>query len=333
MQPNIEFDAARAVLNANMSRQSLSVVIPVYNSEESLPILLDRLASLLPTVATRFEVILVNDASRDGSAAVVDRAADGLPWVVGIQLMRNFGQHNAVLAGIRNARFDTIVTMDDDLQHLPEEIPKLIAKLSEGFDVVYGFPKRESHGLLRDIASRLTKLTLQVAMGVEIASRVSSFRIFRTQVREAFAGYSGAFVHIDVLLSWGTSRFAAIPVSNPPRTLGKSTYTVKKLLVHATNMVTGFSILPLQLAGLLGFAFSFFGVCVLAFVLGKYMIQGEKVAGFPFLASILAIFSGAQLFAIGIIGEYLARMHFRLMDKPSYVVRSVHKCETSASDS
>lgn len=311
--------------------QSLSVVIPVYNSEESLPILLDRLGSLLPTLSKRFEVILVNDASRDHSAAVIECASSELPWVVGIQLRRNFGQHNAVLAGIRNARFDIIVTMDDDLQHPPEEISRLVAKLSEGFDVVYGFPKKESHGLLRDLASRITKLSLQTAMGVDIASRVSSFRAFNAQVREAFSGYSGAFVSIDVLLSWGTSRFAAIPVSNPPRTLGKSNYTVTKLLVHAMNMVTGFSTLPLQLASLLGFVFSIFGFCVLAFVLGRYLIQGERVAGFPFLASIIAIFSGAQMFAIGIIGEYLARMHFRLMDKPSYVIRSVHKRECSDS--
>lgn len=306
---------------------SLSVVIPVYNSEDALPTLLDRLASLLPTFAKQFEVILVNDASRDGSESIIERASDTWDWVVGIQLMRNFGQHNALLAGIREAQFEIIVTMDDDLQHVPEEIPLLLQKLSDGFDVVYGFPTRESHGVWRDLASRVTKLTLQTAMGVEIASRVSSFRAFRTQVREAFVGYSGAFVSIDVLLSWGTSRFAAIPISNPPRTLGKSNYTLSKLLVHAMNMVTGFSVLPLQLASILGFVFSAFGFCVLIFVLGRYMIYGEKVAGFPFLASILSIFSGVQLFAIGIIGEYLARMHFRLLDKPSYVLRSVRRQE------
>jgi glycosyltransferase involved in cell wall biosynthesis len=306
-----------------MTSESLSIVIPVYNSEESLPFLLDRLASVLPTVAGRFEVILVNDASRDRSAAVIDSAADRLDWVVGIHLMRNFGQHNALLAGIRNAQFETIVTMDDDLQNPPEEIPRLLTKLAEGFDVVYGFPQHESHGLWRDLASRITKLTLQTAMGVDVAGRVSSFRAFRTQVREAFANYSGAYVSIDVLLSWGSSRFAAIPAPNPPRTLGKSNYTATKLVVHAMNMVTGFSVLPLQLASMLGFLFALFGFGVLMFVLGRYLIHGESVAGFPFLASTLAIFSGVQLFAIGIIGEYLARMHFRLMDKPSYVVRNV----------
>jgi glycosyltransferase involved in cell wall biosynthesis len=313
-----------------MITESLSIVVPVYNSEDSLPVLLERLGSLLPTLARQFEVILVDDASRDGSGAVIDRASNECDWVVGIHLMRNFGQHNALLSGIRNAKFGTIVTMDDDLQNPPEEIPRLMAKLAEGFDVVYGFPERESHGLWRDFASRITKLTLQTAMGVDVASRVSSFRVFRSQVRDAFAGYSGAFVSIDVLLSWGTSRFAAIPVSNPPRTIGTSNYTVRKLTVHAMNMVTGFSVLPLQLASLLGFVFALFGFCVLTFVVVRYLIHGERVTGFPFLASVLSIFSGVQLFSLGIIGEYLARMHFRLLDKPSYAIRSISRKTHSA---
>lgn len=311
--------------NDTMLAESLSVVVPVYNSEQSLPILVQRLSALLPTVARRFEVILVNDASADGSGAIVDKASQDYDWVVGIDLMRNFGQHNALLSGIREAQFETIITMDDDLQNPPEEIPRLLAKLGEGFDVVYGFPERESHGFWRNLASRITKLTLQTTMGVEVAGRVSSFRAFRTLVRSAFAEYSGAFVSIDVLLSWGASRFAAIPVPNPPRTLGTSNYTVRKLIRHALNMVTGFSVLPLQIASLLGFFFALFGFCLLVDVLVRYLISGATVVGFPFLASALSIFSGVQLFSLGIIGEYLARMHFRLLDRPSYVVRSNSK--------
>jgi undecaprenyl-phosphate 4-deoxy-4-formamido-L-arabinose transferase len=311
--------------------ESLSIVVPVYNSEQSLPVLVERLGALLPTIARKFEVILVNDASRDGSAAVVNRACEKHDWVVGIHLTRNFGQHNAQLCGIRNAQFDTIVTMDDDLQNPPEEVSRLLAKLDEGYDVVYGFPERESHGFLRDFASRITKLTLQNAMGIEVAKRVSSFRAFRTSMRDAFTDYRGAFVSIDVLLSWGTAQFAAIPVSNPPRTLGKSTYTVRKLIIHAMNMVTGFSTMPLQLASLAGFGFAIFGFCLLLYVLGRYFTHGEKVTGFPFLASVLSIFSGVQLFSIGIIGEYLARMHVRLLDRPTYVARSVRRRNASAS--
>lgn len=305
-----------------MLAESLSVIVPVYNSEGSLPVLVQRLSFLLPSIAHQFELILVNDESHDGSAAVVDQATREYGWVVGIHLMRNFGQHNALLSGIRDAKFDTIVTLDDDLQNPPEEIPRLLTKLAEGFDVVYGFPERESHGLWRDLASRITKLTLQTAMGVDVAGHVSSFRAFRSEVRSAFADYSGAFVSVDVLLSWGTSRFAAIPVANPPRTIGASNYTVRKLVIHAINMVTGFSVMPLQVASLLGFFFAIFGFCLLLYVLARYIINGDTVVGFPFIASALSIFSGVQLFSLGIIGEYLARMHFKLLDKPIYTIRS-----------
>src|SRR5207248_5274259 len=126
---------------------------------------------------------------------------------------------------------------------------------------------------------------------------------------------------IDVLLTWGTTRFAAIPVQHDARKVGTSNYTFRKLLTHALNMITGFSALPLQIAILVGFVFTLFGVGVLIYVVGRYLIFGGSVPGFPFLASAIAIFSGAQLFALGIMGEYLARMHFRMMDRPAYVVR------------
>jgi glycosyltransferase involved in cell wall biosynthesis len=313
---------------------SLSVVIPVYNSEQSLRELLARLDALLGQLARSYEVILVNDGSRDGSAAVLDEASRIYPWMRVIHLMRNFGQHNALLCGIRSAAGDIIVTIDDDLQNPPEEMPSLLEKLEKGYDVVYGFPKEESHGFLRNLASRITKISLQQAMGVDAASRISSFRAFRTSLRQAFEDYRGAFVSIDVLLSWGTTRFGAVPVANPPRTLGKSNYTIGKLISHAMNMMTGFSTLPLRVGSLVGFTFALFGFFALAFVLTRYFIAGGSVPGFPFLASMISIFAGTQLFALGIIGEYLGRMHFRLLDRPSYAVRSSNNFESpdAASD-
>jgi len=303
--------------------ESLSIVVPVYNSEECLPVLLSRLDAVLPQLARRYEVILVNDGSTDGTAAALDREAGRYPWVVPIHLMRNYGQHNALLCGIRTAKYEITVTIDDDLQNPPEEIPLLFAKLNEGYDVVYGYPRSETHGLFRNIASRITKIALQAGMGVEAASRVSSFRAFRTLVRDGFADYRGAFVSIDVLLSWSTTRFAAIPVSNPPRAMGVSNYTVRKLIRHAMNMITGFTVLPLQVASIVGFSFAVFGFLTLMYVLVRYFLTQGSVPGFAFLASILSIFSGVQLFSLGIIGEYLARVHFRVMDRPSYAVRAI----------
>jgi glycosyltransferase involved in cell wall biosynthesis len=301
---------------------TISVVVPVYNSEGSLTLLIQRLEPVLSSSASEFEVILVDDCSQDASWKVITDLVQGYPWIHGIRLMRNFGQHNALLCGIREARYDVIVTLDDDLQNPPEEIPKLLAVLREGCDAAYGTPVRQQHGLLRGLASMVTKIALRSAMGAETACRVSAFRAFRTRVREAFAGYKCPNVSIDVLLTWGTTRFGAAIVHHDPRTIGKSGYTLARLVQHAMNMITGFSTFPLQAASIIGFLFTLFGIGVFTYVIGRYLISGSTVAGFPFLASIIAIFSGAQLFALGIIGEYLARMHLRTMDRPPYAIRA-----------
>ncbi len=301
----------------------VSVVIPVYNSSQILPDLVARLHPVLEQSYDRYELILVNDGSRDASWQVIGGLVERYPWIRGVNLMRNYGQHNALLSGIRMARFGVIVTMDDDLQHPPEEIPRLLNKLGEGFDVVYGPPLQQQHGLWRDLASVVTKMSLQATIGAQTATMVSAFRAFHTQVREAFARYRGSFVSLDVLLTWGTSRFASVPVRHDPRASGQSNYTFRKLFNHAFNMITGFSPLPLQMASILGFLFTLFGLIILVYVVGSFMIYGGNVPGFSFLACIVAIFSGVQLLMLGIFGEYLARMHFRTMDRPSSVILEV----------
>jgi len=210
--------------------------------------------------------------------------------------------------------------MDDDLQHPPDQIPVLLTALHEGCDVVYGVPSTEQHGLLRDIASQLTKFALQSAMGAENARNVSAFRVFRTRIRDAFADYRSPAVSIDVLLSWGTRAFAAVKVRHERRRSGVSNYTLGKLVTHAFNLITGFSTVPLRLVSLVGFIFTLFGLAVLVWVLGFYFLYGAKVQGFVFLATIIITFAGVQLFAIGIFGEYLARIFDRTMDRPAYVM-------------
>ena len=260
----------------------------------------------------------IEDNGRDNSWEIICALSRKDSRVRGARLSRNFGQHNALLCGIRLAKHEIVVTMDDDLQNPPEEIPHLLEKLDEGYDVVYGTPLIQQHGLWRDMASRITKIALQSTMGAETARMVSAFRAFRTGIRSAFNNYRSSFVSIDVLLTWGTNRFSAIPVKHEDRRIGASNYTFRKLITHALNMMTGFSVLPLQLSSLIGFFFTLFGIGVLAYVIIRYLLSGTPVQGFPFLASIIAIFSGAQLFSLGIIGEYLARMHFRTIDRPAY---------------
>ena len=301
----------------------LSVVVPVFRSATSLPDLHRRVTEAVPDVADEYEIILVEDAGGDGSWAVIEALAAADPRVHGVALSRNFGQHNALLCGIRLARFEFVVTVDDDLQNPPEEIAMLVAGLRDDVDVIYGTPGIEQHGFLRNQASRITKLALQTAMGAETARHVSAFRLFRTRLRDGFATYHGPYVSIDVLLTWSTTRFGHVSVRHEPRAIGSSTYTVRKLITHALNMVTGFSTLPLQIASVIGFLFTVIGVLVFVYVLVNFLVNGSAVPGFAFLASIIAIFSGAQLFALGIIGEYLARMHFQTMDRPTYLVSDV----------
>jgi undecaprenyl-phosphate 4-deoxy-4-formamido-L-arabinose transferase len=307
--------------NNKLLTEGLSVVVPVYNSADTLQALIARLEGVLPGLSPTYEVILVNDGSRDRSWEAIQRMSKAHHWVRGINLMRNYGQHNALLCGLRAARYTVLVTIDDDLQNPPEEISKLLAELAKGFDVVYGTPHRQQQDLWRKLASYITRLALQSTMGVENARNVSAFRALHTQIREASTQYQSPFVILDVLLTWGATRFSAISVQHDARQSGVSNYTFRKLILHAINMMTGFTVLPLQLASLMGFTFALLGFFSLIYVVGRYLIQGGSIPGFPFLASTISIFSGVQLFALGIIGEYLARMHFRLMERPTYVVR------------
>ncbi len=300
-----------------------SIVVPVFNAESSLPLLVERTIGALVGVSERFEIILVNDDSRDHSWTVICGLAEKYPEVVGINLMRNYGQHGALLAGIRQARFSITVTLDDDLQTPPEEIPRLLQKLDEGFELVYGTPIQESHGLTRFVASRLTKFCLRMAFGATTAQMISPFRVFRTRLRDGFSEYRSNSFIIDPLLTWSTSKVGSVRVEHAPRAFGSSNYNLYTLLRHAINMMTCFSTAPLQLASWLGFALTGFGGCVLVYVLGRYLIHQGSVPGFPFLASIIALFSGAQLFTIGIIGEYMARMYNRMMERPPYVIREI----------
>lgn len=303
------------------NNKSYSVVIPVYNSESTLDELISQLAEILPILSNSYEVVLVNDGSYDLSWDVICKLTELYPWIFGINLMRNYGQHNALLCGIRTSKNDIIITMDDDLQHPPLEIVKLIEKLDEGYDVVYGIPHKLPHSLWRNILSRVTKQSIARVMGIPYIRDISAFRVFKAKLRAAFVGYHSPNLLLDVLLSWGTSSFGTVEVHLMPRKNGKSNYNFLKLFNQAMLVLTGFSTGPLRLASVIGFTFTIFGVLILVYVIGRYLLQGDSVPGFPFLASIIAIFSGAQLFALGIIGEYLARIFNRSVERPTYIVK------------
>jgi glycosyltransferase involved in cell wall biosynthesis len=305
------------------AKVSISVIVPVYNSENSLPELIARLAPVLSNLTDQFELIMVNDGSRDRSWEVVQELVVRYQWVRGINLMRNYGQHNALLCGIRNAQYAVIVTMDDDLQHPPEEVPRLLKKLDEGHDVVYGVPESDRHHWWRQWTSRTAKMLMAYSLGIPHVREISAFRAFRAQLREAFANYDNLFVSIDALLAWGTTHFTSVNVHHEKRLTGTSNYTFSKLFSHAFNIITGFSVLPLRIASWLGFLLVLFGLGVFIYVIGDYLMYGSPVAGFPFLTSIITIFSGAQLFVMGIFGEYMARIYFRTLGRPAASIREI----------
>jgi glycosyltransferase involved in cell wall biosynthesis len=301
---------------------SISVVVPVFGDGAALEELARRTATTLDSLSTRgWELLLVDDGSPARTWPLIATLAARRPEVRGIKLQRNFGQHNALLAGIRSSRGDVVVTIDDDLQHEPEAIPALVEALEDA-DLVYGCPSTRPRGVGRSLSSMLLKAALASVLGVAHARHISPFRAFRGPLREVFRDFRGPYVSIDVLLAWATTRIRAVPVEYRPRREGRSGYTLRRLVSLAITMVVGFSIWPLRLASLIGLACAAFGGLVLAFVLVRYLAAGTTVPGFAFLASVIAIFSGAQLFALGIIGEYLARMYFRMMDRPAYVIEA-----------
>lgn len=299
---------------------NLSIVVPIYRGEVYIESLVERLAGVLPGIVKKYELILVNDGSPDASWAVIERMVKRYRWVKGVCLMRNYGQHNATLCGIRSARYEFILTMDQDLQHMPEEIPVLLAKMDEGFDVVYGSPKKLPQGFWRNIMTTSIKRLLANVMGIPSVQNISAFRLFRAHLRSAFENFQSPTLTVDVLLSWGTSRFTSVQVDIAPAE--RSNYNFSALVKATMLILTGYSTMPLRLASWIGFFMTLFGLAVFFYVLFIYFAAGS-LPGFPFLASIISLFSGAQLFTLGIFGEYLARIFDRSMDRPSYVIHEV----------
>lgn len=301
----------------------LSVVIPCYRSGPTLPPLVERLVDVLPTISTAHEVILVVDGPIDDTYAVARRLEREHPGVVKAVLMRrNYGQHNALIAGLSRASYDVTVTMDDDLQHRPEEIHKLLAPLEDPLvDLVYGVADEEEHGLLRSFASRTVKAALATA-GVPNAKDVSAFRAFRTDLREGFSHVADPFASLDVFLSWTTTSIQSVPVRMEQRQEGESGYSFSSLVRHAMNMVTGYSTFPLKMVTRIGIGAALFGFALALYVLVQHFRGEIRVAGFTTLASLLSILSGLIMLSIGVLGEYLGRLHFRSMARPTYIVRT-----------
>jgi glycosyltransferase involved in cell wall biosynthesis len=298
----------------------VSVVIPVYGGETTIGALVDGLATMFVRERIAFEVVVVCDRPRDNSWEVVKGLSATRNWLRAYRLQRNFGQHPATLFGLRQARGRTIVTMDEDLQHSPDDVPALLAASDRIGGIAFGKFEEPKHGLWRNLTSRLAKWFLARYVGQEIAANASAFRAFPTRLCGAFSHYRGERVAIDVLLSWSGAPITTVQCEHAPRAAGHSGYTLRKLVAYLGDLLVGYSVVPLRLASMSGLLMMVLSAFIGIYVILNWMRHGSAIPGFAFLALSTAILSGAQLLALGIIGEYLGRLYFNVLGKPQYFV-------------
>jgi undecaprenyl-phosphate 4-deoxy-4-formamido-L-arabinose transferase len=306
-----------------MAELELSVVVPVYRSAGTLPVLLLRLRAALAALAVPYEIILVDDGSPDDSWEVMRRvqAADPHGLTI-VQLMRNYGQHNALMCGFRRARGRFVVTLDDDLQNPPEEIGTLYRAITErNHDLVYGRYPRKKHEAWRNLGSSIVNAFFRRVFRYPV--RVTSFRIIRRELVESTFAYAMHFTFIDGLLAWNTQRISAVPVEHHERAGGRSGYSLAKLLTLSLNLFTNFSLAPLQFISCCGVLSAVLGLLAAGYYLLQYFLANITVPGYASLMIALLVLGGIQLLSLGVMGEYLGRLHLNVNRKPQYTERHV----------
>lgn len=302
---------------------SLSIVIPVYNGAETVGPLVDRLIEVLGRDG--LEIVLVNDGSPDHSDTVCRSIRQRHPGqVVYVELSRNFGEHNAVMAGLRHTTKDHVVIMDDDFQNPPEEVRRLADHARRhDYDVVYTRYPRKEHAWYRNLGSRFNDRVATVLLQKPSGLYLSSFKCLnRFTVREVLR-YSGPYPYVDGLILRCTRRIGTIQVRHDPRTVGRSNYTLRKLVALWLNMFVNFSVLPLRLSTFAGFAFGALGVLLGMAVVVEKLLRPETPIGWASILVTLLTFSGVQLVMLGVVGEYLGRFFLSGNQTPQFVVRDV----------
>jgi undecaprenyl-phosphate 4-deoxy-4-formamido-L-arabinose transferase len=308
-----------------MSDLALSVVIPVFNEEDNLPELLRRLGAALPALGREYEVVLVNDGSRDSSLQLLKAAAAADPHLVVVDFNRNYGQHAAVFAGFETARGEVIVTLDADLQNPPEEIAKLVAKMDEGFDVVGSVRVKRQDTLFRRLASRLVNRMTALATGVKLSDYGCMLRAYRREVVETMLASNEVATFIPVLADMFAGKVTEVEVAHAERSAGQSKYSLWKLVKLQFDLLTSFSTWPLKLAMMLGLVMAFASFTAAAVLIGGRLVYGQSwaVSGVFTVFAVQFFFIGVLLFALGLQGEYIGRIYTQVRQRPRYVIRSV----------
>jgi glycosyltransferase involved in cell wall biosynthesis len=297
----------------------LSVVIPVYKADRTLKELYLRLKATVELIAPNFEIIFVEDSGEDHSWQVIEGLAAIDPRVRGIQLSRNFGQHAATLCGFAHARGRWVATLDDDLEHAPENLPMLLAKAEEGYDLVYGVFSERSHMVWRNLTSNVARWLFNKAI-TSLNHEYTSYRFIRGDIARSLTQFDSPYPFIDGYLSWVTNRYATVEVQHNIRANGSSNYTSHKLFTHALNIFVTFSDLPLRLASWFGLLFFFIGMGWLGVILIGRMFDWINLSGYASILGAIVLFGGIQLLILGVFGEYIGRINFKSSRKPLYIV-------------
>jgi undecaprenyl-phosphate 4-deoxy-4-formamido-L-arabinose transferase len=302
-----------------------SVVVPVYNEEGNLPELVRRLTAVMDAAAAPYELVFVDDGSRDGSLAVLQQAAAARPDRVRVlELARNFGQHQAILAAFESVSGDVVVTLDADLQNPPEEIPKLLAKIAEGYDVVGGVRQDRQDSLVRRAASALVNRVTVAITRMRITDFGCMLRAYSRDVIEEINRCDESSTFIPALAWSFARRPTEIPVAHAPRRHGQSGYSLYRLIRLNFDLMTGFSLLPLQVFGLLGSLVAFGGVAFGLLLFARRLIVGAEVEGVFTLFAILFTLLGIAMAGLGLVGEYVGRIYQQVRGRPRFRVRRTY---------
>ncbi|GAB2492630.1 glycosyltransferase [Pseudoxanthomonas sangjuensis] len=291
--------------------RSISVVVPVYRSGPILPVLYERLSTVLSALTDVWEVILVDDASNDGTFDSVLELHRRDSRVKAIRFARNMGQHYATLHGLRRCMGEYVLTLDDDLQNPPEEIPRFLTRVDEGYDLVIGrIEGSKQHSLLRNLASGAVQWLIARILGKPRSLALSSYRCMSRRAARSISTYSGAQVYLPALMLGAvpTDRICNIDVPHHPRMDGHSQYTLRKLLKLSSYLVINHSSIPLRFVTAWGTFLCVASLVYAAYVVVDVLLNGSAVTGWPTLAVLVSFMSGNVLMCMGILGEYIGRL-------------------------
>lgn len=303
----------------------LSVVVPVYNESENIAALHARLVESLNELGRPWELVLVDDGSRDDSLAQIKALALADPRIVAVELQRNFGQHAAILAGFEQTTGDIIVTLDADLQNPPEEIGKLVDAIERGSDVAGGVRVDRHDSMARKLPSKVVNKIIRHSTGVGLHDYGCMLRAYRRDIVENILRYGEGATFIPALANLFTQKIAEVPVGHAERAAGTSKYGIRQLFRLAFDLMTGFSLFPIKMVTLMGSAIAALGVGFGVFLLLRRLFVGAEAEGLFTLFAILFIFVGLQILALGMIGEYIGRIYHEVRNRPRFLVRKIHR--------